>query len=1036
MNRTRKPAFQVEPVSLTIAVRAYPLAADDADRPSFDRKPRRFPHLFIFDTESRTDAAQDLTFGSYRVIIREQCVEEGLFYGNDLSPQEMRTLKRYVTTHKLDVRRNGIKELRLLNLHQFRKEIFRDVYKARCLFTAFNHPFDISRVANNFTTARSKPYTGGFSLGIWTYTDKRGREYRDPNRPRIDIKQIDSKRALIGLMARIGVDDEDLIPEGSKTGKPEEGYRFRGHFLDLRTLAYALTDRGHSLESACEAFGVEHGKKGVTRHGEVTKRYIDYNRRDVLASSELAAKLLEEYGKHQLSLQVTKVFSPASIGKGYLRDMAIEPILSRQADFPTKYLGYAQSAFYGGRASAHIRKIPVPVVYTDFLSMYPTVNSLMGLWKFVTAQEIKIRPHCRKEVTRLVKRLSLSDLFKRKTWRNLPAFVRVIPEGDVLPSRSKYSKESNDWQVALNYLIAENKKHKDALWFSLPDVIASKLITGKTPRIVDAFRIEPLGTLENLKQINLRGTIPVDPKHQDFFKVVIEQRKLAQSRSDLDPIEKKRLDKALKVLANAASYGIYAEMIREDSEKRVRIGCHGIDPEPFTCTVLHPERTGEYCFPPLAALITGAARLMLALLETCVTEMHGTYAMEDTDSMAIVATKDGGVVPCVGGPFQTRDGREAIKALSWKQVEKIARRLRKLNPYSRVAVPGSVLKIEDDNWDPITKKQRQLYCLAISAKRYALFVKDKNGIPTLLREKRDVGTDRWSEHGLGHLLNPTDPESEDREWIAQVWLNIVRKSLDLPIDAFRFEHLPAVGRISASSPAVMKSLASLNAGKKYGKQIKPFNFLVSCHVKEFGFPFRCNPERFHLIAPYDSDPRRWLKKIWIDEHSGNEYGITTAGPTGDRFTARVKTYGEALRDYEIHPESKCADSRGNACSKETVGLLQRRHVKVGGLKYIGKESNGLEEVEAGLVHLDRNVYNEFVDLRRDEWATKLLPLMRKIPLKLLVQACKRRIKRRISRRALIDMRAGRSRPHRGNQEILAPIIRRLAQTHSVRRNVR
>jgi hypothetical protein len=28
--------------------------------------------------------------------------------------------------------------------------------------------------------------------------------------------------------------------------------------------------------------------------------------------------------------------------------------------------------------------------------------------------------------------------------------------------------------------------------------------------------------------------------------------------------------------------------------------------------------------------------------------------------------------------------------------------------------------------------------------------------------------DRWSEHGLGHLLNPTNPEDEDREWIAQV----------------------------------------------------------------------------------------------------------------------------------------------------------------------------------------------------------------------------------------------------------------------------
>ena len=40
-----------------------------------------------------------------------------------------------------------------------------------------------------------------------------------------------------------------------------------------------------------------------------------------------------------------------------------------------------------GRTSAHIRKVTVPVVYTNFLSMYPTVNSLMDLWRFVTALE-------------------------------------------------------------------------------------------------------------------------------------------------------------------------------------------------------------------------------------------------------------------------------------------------------------------------------------------------------------------------------------------------------------------------------------------------------------------------------------------------------------------------------------------------------------------------------------------------------------------------------------------------------------------------
>jgi hypothetical protein len=54
----------------------------------------------------------------------------------------------------------------------------------------------------------------------------------------------------------------------------------------------------------------------------------------VLATSELAVKLLEEYDKHPIILQATKAYSPASIGKAYLRAMGIVPILERQPDVP------------------------------------------------------------------------------------------------------------------------------------------------------------------------------------------------------------------------------------------------------------------------------------------------------------------------------------------------------------------------------------------------------------------------------------------------------------------------------------------------------------------------------------------------------------------------------------------------------------------------------------------------------------------------------------------------------------------------------
>ena len=606
-------------------------------------------------------------------------------------------------------------------------------------------------------------------------------------------------------------------------------------------------------------------------------------------------------------------------------------------------------------------------------------------------------------------------MFRPDAWKRLTGFIKIIPDGDILPTRAKYSVESNDWQVALNRLLPSTREPNEALWFSLPDAVASKILTGKTPKIIEAFCLEAHGLLPTLKPIKLRNSIEVDPKTQDFFKVVIEQRKQLPRRSDLLPLERKRLDKALKVLANATSYGIYGEMNRQESDNEVPVICYGLDETPFRCRIAHPDAPGEYCFPPFASLITGGARLMLALLEHSLAKLGGTYAMEDTDSMAIVATERGGIVPCPGGSHRTSDGEAGIQALSWKQVQTISERFNSLKPYDPESVPDSILKIEEDNFDLKTRKQRQLYCYAISAKRYDLFL-IKNGWPVLLKQGLNNSEDRWSEHGLGHLLNPTESDSSDRAWIAQVWLNILLKAFGKPTSDLAFAHLPAVGRVTVTSPAVMSALQTFNNYKKYADQLKPFNFLLTCHLKQFGHPVGVNPDKFHLIAPYNSDSRSWLSNPWIDQYSGNYYRVTTVGHHGMRDTARVKTYGELIAEYEVHPESKCADVNGETCTKETLGLMYRRNVQIEWIQYIGKESNNLEEVQSGILQSEQNVYTQYPDKRRDEWQTKIVPALREIPLAMLIKHSG------LSKRMLIKTRMGRTRPHRSNQELLARVV--------------
>ncbi len=199
------------------------------------------------------------------------------------------------------------------------------------------------------------------------------------------------------------------------------------------------------------------------------------------------------------------------------------------------------------------------------------------------------------------------------------------------------------------------------------------LLTGKLPRIVEAFRIEPVGKDEGLKPIAFRGQVPIDPRSQDFFKVVIEERSRLAARTDLTDAERKRLKRSLKTLGSATCYGVSCQMDRQESEKEVELICYGSDTERYGCKVKHPEAPGEFASHHWHRSLQ-AAVVCRSHSRGRVTDRGGTYAMEDTDSMAIVAHEHGGLIACPGGPYRMDDGSEAIRALSWEQVAEIVER--------------------------------------------------------------------------------------------------------------------------------------------------------------------------------------------------------------------------------------------------------------------------------------------------------------------------------------------------------------------------
>ena len=241
-----------------------------------------------------------------------------------------------------------------------------------------------------------------------------------------------------------------------------------------------------------------------------------------------------------------------------------------------------------------------------------------------------------------------------------------------------------------------------------------------------------------------------------------------------------------------------------------------------------------------------------------------------------------------------------------------------LNPYS---VDVEMFKIEeDDNHKPLDN----VMFYGISAKRYCLYKIENDKINIL----------KYSTHGLGHLK---DIDGE------QIWKSILTK------DFKGYSNRIAISQITISKPSILNRFKKMNSNNPIEKQIKPFNFMLIGSEKNDVIP----------CLPYRKDFNGIKYEKFVDYKSNT---------SSDKLLLPSTEYWHTLEDiltqYVRHNDNKF-DYDGE-------GIAHRKHIIADRIRYIGKETNNLDETQ--ITGIEEDDYLEYDNLREFyNWILSLKP---------------------------------------------------------------
>lgn len=426
---------------------------------------------------------------------------------------------------------------------------------------------------------------GQMSLTFMTYKGEDGEFHPSLYFPRLIVKEMGPAYSYFWQPT-------DFTPKVNTNVDPA--------FVDLHVMASALCSTDLlDLEDACDFYGIP---------GFDCPCDSDEDR--LLSEITLLARLWTKLTKANLhicpDIPPDRIYSFGTIANQALARAGIASFTQRLNEIKPNESAKMCEAFYGPRFDARPSRKSRSIIQLDISACYPTVLSLLNLTAFFTSRHISKRQRSIEEFRDFLLSPNLSN---SKQWAKWGAtFVKLRPHGEWLPIYRQAGEG-----VALTF--APFDFHGANACYHWTDIVAA-VIMGADPakmKIDAVFSLVPVG-------------VPSKPPTIAFtsdYKVPLDDLgdALRQWRESLAGDGRKWLVSFAKGFANSICYGNLARVDRE-SLKADRLWFSYTPSHRLKHEDRHPQKPGPYSYLPLAACVTGGARLLLAMASGFV-ESHG-----------------------------------------------------------------------------------------------------------------------------------------------------------------------------------------------------------------------------------------------------------------------------------------------------------------------------------------------------------------------------------------------------------------------------